>query len=71
MSYWNLNLLGFEIRSDETYDWYNKLLEEYILKLGTEADLDEKQEIHNEYAFNFYLDLEVERRLNGKKKADY
>lgn len=57
-----LNLTGFRIRTDELYDWYNRLLERYLSVLDQAGD---KEAIH-EYAFNFYLDLEVEKRLREK-----
>lgn len=58
-----LNLTGFEMRTDELYEWYNKLLEGYIGRLDQVAN---KNESIHEHAFNFYLDLEVEKRLRER-----
>jgi hypothetical protein len=49
-----LKLIGFEIRSDETYEMYNQMLEACVDKL----DQNENDESLSEISFKFYVDLE-------------
>jgi len=53
-----LNLAGFDIRSDEVYEWYNNLLEKYL----PQVEMKEPIDALNEYAFSFWLDIEMEKR---------
>jgi hypothetical protein len=52
-----LALAGFQNRTDELYEWYFNQSEEYSEKF----DLSDWKEL-NEQAFNFYIDLLMERR---------
>jgi hypothetical protein len=53
-----LNLVGFEIRTDQDFEWYNQLLEKKL----SEIALRETEHQLTEIAFNFLLDLELEKR---------
>jgi hypothetical protein len=52
-----LGLVGFENRSDEIYDWYFKLCDQYVQKV----DLEEASDF-NELAFHFYTELLTEKK---------
>ncbi len=58
-----LNLVGFESRSDDVYDWYNKLLEDYIQRF----ELKDEAELLDKLALEFFVDLESYRKVNYSK----
>jgi hypothetical protein len=53
-----MSLTGFEVRTDEDFEFYNRLVDEYILRI----DIHEPDKQLTETAFSFIKDLEVERR---------
>jgi hypothetical protein len=57
-----LNLAGFSVRTDELYDWYHSLLDQYSLQVVL-GDTDRPL---CDLAFNFFVDLEIERRTREK-----
>jgi hypothetical protein len=54
-----LALIGFKERPDELYEWYFKLMDEFAEKI----DLSDWKEL-NEQAFNFYIELLMEKKKN-------
>jgi hypothetical protein len=56
-----LELVGFQHRNDDVYTWYNDLVQKH----AEDLNLDDHERLH-ECAFNFYLDLEFERRSRNK-----
>jgi hypothetical protein len=52
-----LDLLGFETRSDDTFETYHQLLENYVQKI----DLKDQDENLSRIASEFYRALEKER----------
>jgi hypothetical protein len=53
-----LGLTGFQIRSDEIYEKYNQLLQKRVDELSK----DHSEEAFVRAAFDFYVDLEMEKR---------
>jgi len=56
-----LSLSGFAERSDDLFEWYMEQLEHY----ATRADVSDGKML-SEYAFSFYVDIEVRKRLSGE-----
>src|SRR5688572_10051850 len=59
-----LSSIGYNTKSDELYEWYYSLLDEYT----TRFDHNDMKTLL-EQSFNFYIDLEVERSLRMKKEG--
>jgi hypothetical protein len=52
--------MGFDDYTDDLMDWYLKKLEHY----STDADATDRT-LLNDLAFQFYIDLETERRMRN------
>jgi hypothetical protein len=59
-----LSLTGFAERTDDLFEWYMERLEHY----ATKADVSDGRML-NEYAFSFYVDIEIKRRLSEECKS--
>jgi hypothetical protein len=57
-----LSAIGYNSQPDELCEWYYSMVDEYTMRF----DHDD-MEMLLEQSFNFYLDLEMERRVRKKK----
>jgi hypothetical protein len=58
-----LKLIGYESRTDATFEVYYNLLESYIEHM----DVREKEEDLNQLALSFYMELEKKKQQLGKQ----